>query len=105
VHPFEGLGAVDFFEELELKKQGFEVGAGEAELDAADAAGELQAAGMFGRWLKEAFETGAEVGGAADVGFGVGVCAMEGEDCGGVGQLGERGYWIGWVEGKRMQRD
>jgi hypothetical protein len=90
---------------LELEEERFEVGACEAKLDAADAAGELQAAGMFGAGLQEAFEAGAEVGGAADVGLGVGFGAVEGEDGGGVGQLVERGFGIGWVEGKRMQRD
>jgi hypothetical protein len=39
VHAFQGLWAVDFFEEFELEKEGFEVGAGEAVFDAADAAG------------------------------------------------------------------
>jgi hypothetical protein len=43
---------------------------------------------MFGAGLEEAFETGTEVGGAADVGLGVGFCAVEGEDGGGMGQLG-----------------
>ena len=91
--------AVDLFEQLELEKQGFEVGAGEPELDAADAAGELEAAGMFGGGLKEAFEAGAEVGGAADVGLGVGFGAVEGEDGGGVRQLDESGLGVGGVEG------
>ncbi len=52
MHAFERLWAVDGLEKLELEKEGLKVGAGEAELDAADAAGELQAAGMFGAGLQ-----------------------------------------------------
>jgi hypothetical protein len=56
---------------------------------------------MLGGWLEQAFEAGAEVGSAADVGLGVGLRAIEGEDGGGVGQLGEGGLGVGRVEGER----
>jgi hypothetical protein len=62
----------------------------------------LETAGMLWAGLEEAFEAGAEVGGAADVGLGVGVCAVEGEDGGGVWQLGKGGFGIDRVEGQRM---
>ena len=87
VHALKGLWAVDVFDQLELEKEGFEVGAGEAVFDATDAAGEMETARVLGGWLKESFEAGAEVGGAADVGFCVDVGSIEGEDGGGMGQL------------------
>jgi hypothetical protein len=65
-----------------LGEQGFEVRAGETVGDAADAAGKLEAARMLWTGMKEAFEAGAKVGSATDVGFGVGFCAVESEDGG-----------------------
>jgi hypothetical protein len=50
---------------------------------------------MFGAGLQEAFEAGAEVGGAADIGFGVGFSAVERKDGYGVRELSERGFWVG----------
>ena len=46
VHPFEALRAVDFLEQFELQEERFELGAGEAPLDATDQSCELQAALM-----------------------------------------------------------
>ncbi len=71
MHAFQCLGAVDLFEQFKLKKQRFEIRAGEPPVDAAHPAGQLQAARMLGGRLKQAVKTRAQVGCAADVGLGV----------------------------------
>src|SRR6202041_2114216 len=53
VHAIERLGAIDLFKESKLREQGFEVRAGEPVVDAADAAGQLEPAGMPGAGLKK----------------------------------------------------
>jgi hypothetical protein len=58
---------------------------------------------MFWAGLEEAFKAGAKIGGAADVGFCVGFCAIKGEDGGGVGQLGQGGFGVCRVEGDVLQ--
>jgi hypothetical protein len=54
---------------------------------------------MLCGWLEQAFEAGAQVGRAADVGLGVGFCAVEREDCGGLRKLRERGFGFSGIEG------
>ena len=71
MHPLQRFGSIDRLQQVELQKERFEVGPGEAPFDTADAAGKLQAAGMFDGGLKEALEAAAEVWGAPDVGFRV----------------------------------
>ena len=102
VHAVERFRAVDLLEKFKLEKQGFEIRTCEAPGYAANAAGKLQAAWMFGRRLKETCQAGAEVGGAADVGLGVGFSAVEGKDGGAGGKLGERGFGVGWIERQRF---
>jgi hypothetical protein len=76
VETFQGLGAVNLLEEIELEEQRLEFGAGETPFNAADSGGELKAAGVFGRGLQKAGEACAEVGGAADIGLGVRVSSV-----------------------------
>jgi hypothetical protein len=54
---------------------------------------------MLGTGLKKTLEAGAEIGSTADVRFGVGIGAIEGEDSCGLGESGERGLRLGGVEG------
>jgi hypothetical protein len=58
---------------------------------------------MPGAGLKKPLEAAAEVGGAADVGLGMGIGAIEGEDRCGWGELGERGLRLDGVEGDGME--
>ena len=57
---------------------------------------------MFGAGLEQAGQSRPQVGGAADVGFGVGLLSVEGEDGWGLRELGERGFGVGGVEGDRL---
>ena len=79
---------------------GLEVGAGVGVFDAGDAFGELEAFGLGAPGVEEALEAAAEVGGAGEIGFGVGISAEEGEDAGEFGQSREGWGGVGWVEGE-----
>ena len=64
------------------QEPGFEFGAGERVFDSGGALGEAQALGLVGSCVEETAQAVAEVGCAADVGFGVRVGSEEGEDSG-----------------------
>ena len=66
-------------------EEGFELGAGEGEFDAADEGGELEAFGLAGRGREQAAQAAAKVGRAVEVGLGAVVLAEEREDGGSAG--------------------
>ena len=103
VHALQALRAVDLLEQFKLEKQRLELRAGEAPLDVAHTASQLQAARMPGRGLEQTFQAAAQVGRAADIRFGVGFGAVKREDRLGMRQLGERGLGVGRIEGESLR--
>jgi hypothetical protein len=86
-------------------EEGFKLGAGKGEFDAADEGGELEAFGLSRGGGEQSADAAAEVGGTVEVRLGAVVVAEEGEDGGGGGDAGPVGVlgieWEGVLEHRR----